>query len=240
MMDERLAASGERRRAALDAGGHALDHVGVVGRRFADGAVETSALAAERDWRRLPGRPARKAPVARCCELRFRGTSRPRPSKQLRALRSSSSCGRGLLPAGWACRCVSVRCARKRRGSLCSGRPSLRLKMLPHRPVERHRHHRHRRLAHDALDAGLERVHLAGLGDLALGEDAHDLARAQLLGDLGERALHELLVLVLGRDRDGLAWRNRMRHHRRLRRCGGPSRSARAVRTRTRQDQRSR
>jgi hypothetical protein len=68
---------------------------------------------------------------------------------------------------------------RPRRSGLLIAGPSLRLKKLPHRPLQRHRNHRHRRAADDALHARAEGIELAAVGDLAFREDRHQFARGE-------------------------------------------------------------
>ena len=67
---------------------------------------------------------------------------------------------------------------------------------------ERHRHDGNGRRRDHLLHAGPERIQLAGLGQLALGKDADDLAGLERLRRLGERAILHLRVLLGGRDRD--------------------------------------
>jgi hypothetical protein len=80
--------------------------------------------------------------------------------------------------------------------------------------VEHDRHDRHLRVARDRLQAALEAQQVAGARDRALGEDAHELARARPLGGAPQR----LLLLgrgVLGGDRNGVEELRHPAHHRR-------------------------
>ncbi len=70
--------------------------------------------------------------------------------------------------------------------------------------AQRHRHHRHRGALDDAAHAVLERIHLAGGRDLALGEDADHLALGQRGGDGVVGALEQRLVFVRRRNGDRL------------------------------------